>query len=145
MQEVHLERDLPVPAEDVWALLSDFGSIIKWLPSGNDNSTVVLTGEGVGMFRDLDMPSVGKVQHRLDRLDPDNMLITYSLTKGQPLGMVDYQMSVSVSPAGDGACRIKFYGEFEGDPTADIAQMAKNLEDSYRGMCDGLVAYIGAN
>lgn len=143
MQEVHYEQNLPFPAEKVWALVSDFGSILDWLPSGNEDSTITLTGEGVGMLRDLDMPSVGKVQHRLDRLDHNAMSTTYSLTKGQPLGMVDYLVSVTVAAAGDDACLISFDGEFESDPTADISQMAKNLEGAYAGMGKGIETFLG--
>jgi len=142
LQQVQYETKLPFTAEKVWTLLADFGSILDWLPSGNDNSTITLVGEGVGMLRDLDMPSVGKVQHRLDRLDHNAMTTTYSLTKGAPLGMVDYQVSVSVVVIGDEQCRLNFHGEFEGHPSADITQMARNLEGAYSGMGKGIEAFL---
>lgn len=144
MQDVHYETTLPFPADKVWALVSDFGSILDWLPSGNENSTIALTGEGVGMLRDLDMPSVGKVQHRLVQLDHNTKSTAYSLTKGQPLGMVDYQVRVTITEGGEDACRIGFDGEFEADPTADITQMAKNLEGAYVGMAEGIEAFLNS-
>jgi len=144
LQQVHYETELPFAAEKVWALVSDFGSILNWLPSGNENSTITLTGEGVGMLRDLDMPSVGKVQHRLVQLDHNAMTTTYSLTKGQPLGMVDYQVRVTITEGGENACRIGFDGEFEADPTADITQMAKNLQGAYVGMAEGIEAFLNS-
>ena len=134
---VECSHDLPVSADAVWHWLGDFGSIIAWLPPGA-TGTIEVHGEGVGALRDLDLNKVGKVQHELVAYDADQRSLTYLLTKGKPLGMVNYQVAVKAVPTGDSSCRLDWYGEFEGDPSFDLDEMATNLAGSYQGMADGL-------
>ena len=134
---VECSQDIPASAEAVWHWVGDSGSILDWLPSGA-TGTIEVHGEGVGALRDLDLNVVGKVQHKLVAYDKDSRSLTYLLTKGQPLGMLKYQVRVTVVSTGDNTCRLDWFGEFEGDPSFDLDEMAANLKGSYDGMAEGL-------
>lgn len=136
MRDVEYRQRIEVPLELVWSIVSDFGSLLRWLP-GNEEGSLTLHGEGIGMTRDLDLPTVGKVQHRLDALDAKTHSLTYSLTQGRPLGMASY--SVTLSLAGDEEhCVLRWHGEFDPEPGADGDQMAENLAGAYENMSVGL-------
>lgn len=123
-----------------WSVMSDFGSIIHWV-RGGDVGSITLTGSGVGMTRDLNLPSVGEVQHRLEALDETNHLIAYSLTKGQPLGMKEYVVSIAISPAPEG-CDMRWEGSFDAAPDVNAEALAPNLKSAYEGMTDLFERYV---
>jgi hypothetical protein len=129
---VEYRHEVNVSLERVWSLVGDFGSILGWVVGGDEGS-IELTGEGIGMTRDLTLPSVGQVQHRLDLLDPQAHRLTYSLTKGQPLGMKSYAVTVSLSGTND-SCTLDWLGEFEPEQGADVEEMANNLANAYKDL-----------
>ena len=133
MVNVHYTQELNAAAESAWELLGDFGSLLRWV-AGGDNASISLTGDGLGMLRDLALPSVGSVQHRLEALDADNYLITYRLTAGQPLGMAEYIVSARLQPIGDMRCTLIWDGEFVPEHSASAASMAAGLERAYADM-----------
>ena len=123
---------------DAWAVVGDFGSLLRWVSGGSEGS-ITLTGSGPGMVRDLVLPSVGNVQHRLDLLDDDAHQITYSLTSGKPLGMVNYSVSLQlVSEIQAERCTLQWAGEFTAEPDARLVEIAAGLENAYRGMSEQL-------
>lgn len=133
---VEYEQKIGVPLAEVWAEVSDFGSILRWV-KGGDQGTISLSGSGVGTLRDLVLPPVGAVQHRLDELDDEKHQITYSLTAGQPLGMEAYSVTLRLIDAG-GGCTLEWVGTVTPAQGADADQMAGGLKAAYQGMSDGL-------
>jgi len=86
------------------------------------------------MLRDLVLPSVGHVQHRLDVQDDRSHRITYTLTSGKPLGMVEYSVSARLYELDADGCSIEWSGEFTAEPGAALNDMAAGLENAYRDM-----------
>lgn len=140
MTTVTYDQDLDLPADTVWEVLKDFGGFLKW--GGGGQGTIEVEGEGVGMMRTLNIPGLGLIQERVEVLDPATKTLSYRLVGGQPLGMAEYLAVVRLNESGDGACRIAWHGEFEGAEGMDTSKIAANLEGSYVGMSDSLVAYI---
>ena len=130
---VSYSQNLDAPLADAWAVVRDFGSLLKWVRGGSEGS-IRLTGDGVGMLRDLVLPAVGSVQHRLDELDDDAHRITYSLTAGKPLGMAEYSVSATLIERNGPGCTIEWAGEFNAEPGAALDEMAAGLENAYEGM-----------
>lgn len=128
-------KELDVPADKVWAVLSDFGGFLGWATGGN--GSLRLEGTGVGAIRHLELPGLGKMAERLDRNDHDTRTQGYTLMYGQPIGMGKYSAVVTVSDS-PGGCRLDWKGEFEAAPGADPADVAKALEGSYTGMSAAL-------
>lgn len=133
--EVTYRHKLDATLADAWAVVGDFGSLLGWV-SGGEEGTISLTGDGPGMLRDFVLPAVGAVQHRLDVLDDQKHQLTYSLTSGKPLGMVDYSVSIRLTEAGNDACTMDWSGEFAAEPDAAVEGMAQALKDAYRSMSE---------
>ena len=129
---VTTERQMEAALEDVWRYLGDFGSLKHWVADG-ENSNMTVTGEGIGCVRDFNLPSVGDVQHRLDELDHEAHRMTYSLTKGNPLGMASYSVSAWLTHTSDG-CLMSWDGSFTADDGADTDTMVEQLKGAYLDM-----------
>ncbi|MDH3644048.1 MAG: SRPBCC family protein [Gammaproteobacteria bacterium] len=133
--EATYRHKLDAPLADAWSVVGDFGSLLKWV-SGGEEGKISLTGDGPGMLRDFILPAVGAVQHRLDVLDDQQHQLTYSLTSGKPLGMVEYSVSIRLTEAGGDACTMNWSGEFTAEPDAAVEGMAQALKDAYRSMSE---------
>lgn len=103
MIDVTVQRELPVPADKAWALISDFGDI-SWAP-GMDK--VEVTGEGPGMIRAIHMPGdTPPIEERLESLDHDNRVMEYTIPKGMPMPLTGYRATAKVVPLDDDSCRV---------------------------------------
>ena len=138
---VSYSRTIEADLETSWSVLQDFGSLIHWV-KGGDVGSITVSGDGVGMTRDLNLPSVGKVQHRLEALDEASHQIAYSLTKGQPLGMADYIVSISLRTSADG-CDMIWEGEFDAAPEVNAEAVAHNLNEAYESMTELFERFVG--
>ena len=139
MTKVDLTVDVDVPVESAWRVLSDFPAFLEW--AGVGEGTIEIEGDGIGMIRHMDLPGVGKMAERLDKLDHDNHTIGYTLAYGNPIGLAEYSAVVRLEPAAGGAGRIIWHGEFSAADGHDPATVAESLEGSYQGMSAALAAY----
>ena len=139
MTRVDLIVDLDVPVESAWRVLADFPAFLEW--AGVGEGTIEIEGDGIGMIRHMDLPGVGKMAERLDKLDHDNHTIGYALVYGNPIGLAEYSAVVHLEPNDEGHCRIIWHGEFSAADGHDPATVAENLEGSYHGMSAALAAY----
>lgn len=87
-------------------------------------------------------PSEG--QHRLEEIDEVIHLIAYSLTKGQPLGMRSYRVSISLTPAPDG-CDLAWEGRFDAAPEVNAVELALGLKAAYESMTELFERYVIAD
>lgn len=143
MPSVSVDRIVDFPPDKIWSVLSDFGGFRDWALGGQ--GTIDIEGHGPGMIRFLDVPGMGKIAERLEKADNAAHHLVYSLHQGNPLGMARYTANVRLSSAGDGKCEIHWNGEFDAVEDAIPADVATNLEGSYHGMTDALVAFLSAN
>lgn len=139
MGTVNVEQDLPVPADKVWTVLADFAGFLKWTGTDPGRTIEITGGPGVGMTRHLNLPGIGTMAERLDKLDHATRTQVYTLVAGQPIGMGQYKATVVVSDR-PGGCRLNWTGEFEAVPGADPDAVARMLEGSYTGMSQALAA-----
>jgi hypothetical protein len=139
MIKVDLAVDLDVPVESAWRVLADFAAFLEW--AGDGEGTIEIDGDGIGMIRHMDLPGVGKMAERLDKLDHDDHTIGYTLAYGNPIGLAEYSAVVRLEPNGEGNCRIIWHGEFSAADGYDSATVAESLEGSYQGMSAALAAH----
>lgn len=139
MRTVIYEHEIPVPVNAAWEVFADFGRFAEWngLPV-----ELEISGDGVGMIRSMDIPGIGRISERLDRLDDANRELAYALVEGNPLGMVEYRAEVILSAAGEARTLLQWRGEFAGEPGADLDQMATALTGSYTGMSEALGSFV---
>ncbi len=82
--------DIDASADDVWAVIGDFGGIGEWMP-GIDSCRV----EG----EDRILQTMGmEITERLVSKDDAGRVLTYSITKGAPVE--SHQAVITVTPTG---------------------------------------------
>jgi hypothetical protein len=116
-----------VPAEKLWALVSDFGGLAKYM-DGIDACEV--EGEGVGALRKIPVGD-DHVVESLDVLDHDGLTLVYSIISG-PMPFKDYSAKMVVTREGEDACLLTWTGTFEanGVPIEKAERIAGGI---YRG------------
>jgi len=135
------EEEFPVPAQKLWDVVADFGSVADWWPPGM-LSKVEVEGEGVGMVRSIHT-IVGIVLHeKLVSLDSGKRELTLSIVGDLPGGMEDYRARGSVAEAGSGACTLTWEGTYQ-VPDADAEAGARQfIEGAYGAMFQGLRDHV---
>ena len=108
-------------ADEVWAVVSDFGGIAGWMP-GMESCRVE------GEDRILETMGMTITEH-LDATDDTARVLTYSITDGVPVE--SHQASITVSPAGDAS-----HVTWDVDATPD--EMADLMVTVYQGALDEL-------
>lgn len=136
--EVAVSAEFDVPADTLWALLSDFGNL-SWIPPVHRSE---LEGEGPGMIRRMyvteDSPGIVE---RLDDLDQENRTVTYSVTANNPLPVDDYVATMVVTDTGAGRCRLDWSCTFEADGVTPEQAVAV-VDGFYRALVAGIRAVV---
>ena len=104
--------------------------------------TSKVEGDGPGMVRLLDVPGLGEIAECLDKLDNENMHLTYSLLHGNPLGMSSYTANVQLTPEPINKCKISWHGEFMPMPGIEPITVGQSLKASYVTMTEALTAFL---
>lgn len=141
MIEIESRRDVDLSADAVWQELRHFDRVLKWIPGGAE-STIKISGEGVGAIRDIQLATQGYVQHRLVAFDDDERMLSYELTAGKPIGMQDYTVVATVTPIDGDHCTIRWAGRMTADATLDEAEVGHALEVALGNMTTGLIAVL---
>lgn len=141
MIEVEHQRDTDLSADSVWEEMRHFDRVLRWIPRG-DESTISIKGEGIGMVRDIQLATMGHVQHRLLAFDDEQRMFSYSLTEGKPLGMQDYAVVATVTPIDEDHCTIRWAGKMTGDGSLDEVEIGHALESALRNMTTGIIAVV---
>ena len=126
MVEVSVEREFDVDADEVWAILAEFGDI-SWIPG---IEKVELEGEGVGMIRHVTAPGMAVLHERMDAIDHEKMILDYSLPAVEYLGVKNYRAQTRVVAVEDGRCRLIWSCRSEPDGVTRAAATA-NTEAFY--------------
>lgn len=136
MVSVSFTREISAPAAEVWALISDFNGLPKFIPTITKSS---MEGEGVGAIRTIEMGPDRKVVERLETLDQDAMVLAYSIVEG---GMgPDYLATLSVKPLTETTCEVGWKGHVT--PSAlDDETCEKMLTGMYTGGLKAISLYF---
>ncbi len=117
--------DINGAADDVWALVGDFGGIAEWMP-GVESCRV----EG----EDRILETMGMtITERLVAKDDAARAITYSVVDGAPVD--SHRAVITVTPAGDTS-----HVTWEVDATPD--EIAEFMTTVYQGSLDQLKKHI---
>lgn len=125
MAQAEASADFNRPADEVWAVIADFGGIDRWMP-GIDSCR--LEGE------DRIIGTMGmEITERLIKLDEAGRALTYSVIAGAPVE--SHRATVSVTPNGDGS-RATWVVETTPDEMADV------MGGIYQQALDALRTYV---
>jgi hypothetical protein len=129
MAHVQVEGEIAATPDAVWALVGDFGGFVKAL-----GAPVDLEGDGIGTLRTIKFGSKAVVE-RLDELDHEAKRISYSILEAGPLPVRGYQATMQLTPAGESACTLTWFSDFEPEGASEEDAMK-----AVRGVYDGGIA-----
>jgi len=104
MVEFSIEREFAISADDLWAMLANFGDI-SWIPA---LEKVELEGEGVGMIRHVTAPGLPQLHERMDAIDHATMTLDYSVPEVAYIKVKNYTARAQVTPLSEGRCRVNW-------------------------------------
>lgn len=109
---------IDAPADDVWALMRDFGGLAGWHPA--IDTCEIEPGPPnpqVGAVRRL-TNQAGVIRERLVALDDGARTQTYTFVEN-PFGVRRYVATIRVAPVTDtGKTFVEWYADFDGDGDA---------------------------
>ncbi|MCY3830904.1 MAG: SRPBCC family protein [Rhodospirillaceae bacterium] len=134
MPTVTKEAVFAAAADDVWAIVREFGRLDDWLPP----VVVCRTDrDGIGALRTLTLGDGAVVVERLEALDDAARTLTYSMTDAGPMPLVDYVSTIAVRANVDGTATMKWSGSF-GVSGADEGEVVASIEGLYQTGLDSV-------
>ena len=141
MIEIEHKRTTDLSATTVWEEIRHFDRVLKWVPRGEE-STITVSGTGIGAVRDIHLATQGYVQHRLIAIDDGQRMFSYELTAGKPIGMQDYTVVATVTPIDAQHCTIRWAGRMTADKSLDEVEVGRALEVALGNMTTGIIARL---
>jgi len=131
MIEVQIEREYEFGPDAVWALIADFGDV-SWVPG---IEKVDLEGEGIGMIRHLTVPVFPQLHERLDAIDPEAMVLEYSIPAVEYIGVKNYSARAQVVELGPGRSRVHWScrAEADGAPETEASDKTRAFYEAMLG------------
>lgn len=129
MTHVQVQGEIGASADAVWAVVGDFGGLVTTL-----GGSAEVEGDGIGQLRTIKFGSHVVVE-RLEELDPDARSITYVILQRGPLPVRDYRATMELAPAGDSACTLTWFSDFEPEGASE-----DDAIKAVRGVYDGGIA-----
>jgi hypothetical protein len=140
------------PAEEVWAMIGDFGGIQRWAPGTESSRLVLRRRNEVGAIRLLRRRGDGtQVTEKLLEYDPYNRRMAYTYVDGV-VRAADYYSEVVVKEAGPDRSIVEWRGRFKrlaywtDDPPAgqDDRAALEFLNGAYKSGLDNLKRLLEA-
>ena len=135
MQDVTTSEDVPMSAEEVWAVIGDFSGIRKWATLV-EKATTRETPKG--KVRTLTMPGGRTVEELL--IDQDDLSYTYSLDRPD---MNAYRSTVSVEPTGTRTSRIVLVARFDPKDPEQTEALKEGFGKFHRGNLKAMKRALG--
>ena len=135
---VDIELALALTVATVSAVLPNFGDL-DWAPG---SERVEVLGDGIGMTRRIFMPGMDPIDEVREALENEARQLRYSIPRGLPLPLDDYQATVRVEARPEGGTRI--YWSARARPRGvDAATASGILQDTYSQMLGWLDTHLG--
>lgn len=99
---LHVDQqvELDMSPADVWRIVSDYGRLQDWHPVVTATEIVKGTNNVVGAIRHLTFVNGGTLDERLTAYDPQNRLLSYTITAGE-FPVSDYLTTIEVKSLPD--------------------------------------------
>ena len=111
MHAIKVERELNVPIEKLWSLVSDFSNL-SWYPPAEKVEKI---GEGIGEIRRITMPGMPTaIEERLMELDPQQHRLVYQVLENEINIMQDYTVVARLRSVDDSTTVALWHGQFSG-------------------------------
>jgi hypothetical protein len=132
MATARVTRELDVPADALWKLVSNFGDT-SWMPGG---AQVTVRGSGPGMERRITAGPDKVIRERLEFADAASRTLVYTIPENAPFPVKDYRATLRVRAKGTGS-ELDWSASFE-PLGASEADARAAIEGMYRVMAGWL-------
>ena len=143
---------IEAPADEVWAMIGDFGGIQRWAPGTESSRLILHERNETGAIRLLRRRGDGtQVTEKLLDYDPYNRRMAYTYVDGV-VRAADYYSEVIVKDAGEGRSVVEWRGRFkrlaywtdEPPPGQDDKAALDFLNGAYKSGLDNLKKILEA-
>ncbi|GAA3356244.1 MULTISPECIES: SRPBCC family protein [Saccharopolyspora] len=116
MARSYASRVVPAAADEVWALVRDFGGLPRWHPGiGSSEVESGASPAELGAVRRLVVGDGGVVRERLVGLDDAARSCTYEITEG-PFPVRSYRSTIRVLPiTATGESFVEWYADYDAE------------------------------
>ena len=128
-----VEKTLPIPRSEVFAMFYDFGGIKKILPDAVASCECI--GDGVGALRTIKLADGGTVVERME-VAHDETVFAYSIITNDALPVENYCAVVTLEDVGNGT-RVT-YGSNWNPTDAPEDEVRDSLEGLYTAILAGM-------
>ena len=132
MAKAVVKRDYKVSADELWAVVGDFGNT-AWVQGASDTE---IEGSGVGMVRVFKMGDDPGIREKLETIDHASRTLTYSIGDNLPMPVKNYMSKMVVTAAGDG-CQLEWSCTCDPDGVSEEEAAA-----SVEGMSGAMTGWI---
>jgi len=133
MEKVNVSGTIQASANEVWKLVSNYGELNQFVEA---IETCTSDGSGVGTVRTLTLQDGGVVKEKLQSLDNENRVLTYTIEES-PMPISNYTGTMRVRRLKDNQSEFIWSSEFDvPDESADEIKGA--LEGLYSLGVQGL-------
>ncbi len=136
MAKVSMSTDLNVTPEEVWELIGGFNALPDWHPAVEKSKL-----ENNGTMRKLSLVGGGTIIEKLEKLDEDEHLYTYSIVNS-PLPVANYTATIRVKDAGGGKTNVEWSSEFNAEGASE-SDAIKVIQGIYQAGFDNLKKMFG--
>jgi hypothetical protein len=138
MATARVTRELGVPPDALWKLVSSFGDT-SWLPGG---AAVTVHGSGPGMERRITAGPDKVIRERLESVDESSRALVYTIPENVPFPVKDYRATMRVRATRTGS-ELDWSASFEPVGVSE-AEAAKAIEGMYGLMAGWLETRVKA-
>jgi hypothetical protein len=137
MPKVSMSLNLGASADKVWDKIGGFNALPDWHPAVAKSE---IEGEGKGSVRTLHLAGGGEIRERLEQLDDEGKLYSYSIISS-PLPVANYKSTIRLEE-GESGCVVTWESDFEpsGAPESDAVNAISGI---YQAGFDNLKKMFG--
>lgn len=135
--QISFTMEVSAPAGVLWKLLLDWGGVGDWTPDEFISSCTV-TGEGIGATRFLTTPDGRVIGETLERVDPANSRVGFSITSGAPGGITRYDATVTLESLDEDRTAVTWAADMDIPAGADRDRFRSGFESSYRVVIESM-------
>ena len=133
MAEVKASGTINADADQVRSLVRNFSELDKFVEAVADCTT---EGKGIGAVRTLTLADGGEVKEKLESLDADQRLLTYSIIES-PMPIENYSGTMQVKMIKNGKSEFIWSSTFDARDGTE-QEMEEALENLYKLGVEGL-------
>jgi mxaD protein len=131
--KVEQSVEINAKAENVWALVSNFGDLGLWHPAVRSTEIISGTPNLQGAVRVVTLVDGGKLQEELETYSPEQKIFSYKILGGV-LPVSSYHSTFSVVALSDTKSKVTWSGSFKRKDVSEKPVTGQTDEDAKRSI-----------